>query len=644
MCAVWIAVLLAHAGTGTAQSTTQFKAPLMYGYQADPMMVTYNGRYYLYNNDQMNYDRMRKSKSLAGLAASQSEVLYLGDGTTEDVAVACGYIIQWQGSWYQYCGDTTGGLVLKSNTLDPTGGYTFFGRNLDVPPGYTAYAKWPILVNNQLYMVATINGNGQVPNAIYAAKYSDPVTRTGSWNLITVPTKGTGSWECANSRCIDEGGSAVVHGSKVFFLFSAGGYEDPGYCVGMLTADVGSDLSVQSSWTKSSGCVIASNSSAGVYGPGSALWFKSTDGTQDWVVFHVKTTTTDNRNGDDRRLEAMQVTWDTSGNPVFPSPYAVDTYQALPSGDAGDEFTSPAVSSWSSSRITVHAIGSGHAVWENFWTTGSGTWSGWHQVGPVPPNGAAVGPAAVSRTSNYIDLFVPTNSKLYTQTWNGSNWSTSWSNMGGPSPTTSPEENANGGCCVANVNGSKAAATAWSSTRINIFVTGDDHNVWENHWISGTGWSGYNSLGQPTGTRLGVIGAPGAASRMDDSTDVFARASDGNIYQDTWNGTAWAGWSILGATPVGNASNPAAATWSSTNLQVYERGRDGNIYQIIWNGSTWGSWTSLGAPTPGGVADPTAVSRTSNYVDLFTRATDGNIYQKTWNGSTWSGWTSLGEP
>ena len=87
------------------------------------------------------------------------------------------------------------GLALKSNTLDPTGGYTFFGRNLDVPPGYTAYAKWPILVNNQLYMVATINGNGAVRNAIYAAKYSDPVTRSGSWNLIAVPTKGTGSWE-----------------------------------------------------------------------------------------------------------------------------------------------------------------------------------------------------------------------------------------------------------------------------------------------------------------------------------------------------------------------------------------------------------------------------------------------------------------
>ena len=340
----------------------------------------------------------------------------------------------------------------------------------------------------------------------------------------------------------------------------------------------------------------------------------------------------------------MQVTWDGSGNPVFGSPYAVDTYQTLPSGDAGDQYSSPFVSSWSSSRITLHAIGSGNAIWEDYWTTTSGTWSGWHQVGAVPPNGAAIGPASISRISNYIDMFVPTDSKLYTQTWNGSTWSTSWSNMGGPSPTSSVEENPNGGCCVANVNGSKAAATVWSSSRINIFVTGDDHDVWENHWISGTGWSGYNDLGQPTGTRLGIIGAPGAASMSNNETDVFARAADGNIYQNTWNGSAWVGWSELGATSAGNASNPAATTWSSTNEQVYERGRDGNIYQIIWNGSTWGSWTSLGAPTPGATADPTAVSRTSNYVDVFTRATDGKIYQKTWNGTTWSSWTSLGEP
>ena len=245
--AVSIVMLSATTAKGTAQSTTEFRVPLMYGYQADPMMVTYNGRYYLYVNDQMGYDRMRKSKSLAGIAGSQSELLYTGDGVTEDVEVTCGYIIQWQGSWYQYCGDTTGGLVLKSNTSDPTGGYTFFGRNLDVPPGYTAYAKWPILVNNHLYMLATINGDGQVPNSIWAATYSDPVTRTGSWNQIAVPTKGTGSWECADNRCIDEGGSTVVHGSNVFLLFSAGGYEDPGYCVGMLTAAVTSDLSQQSS-------------------------------------------------------------------------------------------------------------------------------------------------------------------------------------------------------------------------------------------------------------------------------------------------------------------------------------------------------------------------------------------------------------
>ena len=626
-----------------AQTSTTYRSPLIYGYQADPMMVTTGGRYYLYSNDQMGYNRLRKSRSLAGLAGSSSEVLYVGDGTTVGPAVSCGYIIQWQGLWYQYCGDANGSLVLQSSTSDPAGAYTFLGRT-DNPTGYTTYAKWPILVNNQLYMVATINGEGTTYNAIYAAKFSDPVTRTGPWNLITVPTGGAGSWECAHNRCIDEGGSAVVHGSQVFFLFSAGGYEDPDYCVGMLTANITSDLSLQSSWTKSSGCVISRNDSVGAYGPGSALWFKSPDGTQDWLAFHVKTTTTDNRNGDDRRLEAIQVTWDTSGNPVFPQPYALDTYQTLPSGDTGNEFTAPFVSSWSSSRINLHAIGAGNAIWENYWTTTAGTWSGWHQVGSIPPNGAAIGPVAVSRISNYIDMFVPTDSKLYTQTWNGSSWSTSWSNMAGPSPTTSPEENTLGGCCVANVNGSKVAASTWSSSRIDIFVVGDDHNVWQNYWASGTGWSGYQSLGQPPASRIGLIGAPAATSRMNNSTDIFARAADGNIYQDSWNGSSWSGWSMLGATPAGNASSPAVANWGTSNLQIYERGRDGNIYQIVWNGTAWGSWTNLGAPTPGGVSDPTAVSRTNNYTDLFTRATDGNIYQSTWNGSIWSAWTSVGSP
>ena len=615
----------------TAQATTNFRAPLVYGYQADPMMTYYNGNYYLYVDDQLGYDRMRKSPSLAGLGSAASEVFYVGTGGIKP-GVNCVYIFHWNSNWYQYCGNGSGGtLVLESATDDPSSAYSYMGE-LDTPTGYTGYAEWPFQVGSQIYMLFTNNATSTTLHSIWAAKFSDPVTRTGAWSIIATPNSGTGSWECGDSRCIDEGGSVVVHGSNAFLLFSAGGYESPDYCVGMLTASSSSDLTVQSNWTKSTGCVVARNDAASVYGPGSALWFKSPDGTQDWIAYHVKTSTANQKNGDDRKLEAMQVTWDGSGNPVFSTPYAVDTYHTLPSGDPGNELSAPSVSSWGSSRLTVHAIGTGNNLYENFWTSGGAGWSGWHQVGVTPPNGAALGPESISRASNIIDMFVPTDSLIYRQTWNGSSWGP-WTSEGGPSPS----------CCIGSVAGSRAAASSWGSDRVDLFDLGLDHGLWQNTWTSETGYSGFvTSLGYPSNAEF--IGDPAAFSRATNSIDVFMRGNNGDIYTETWNGTAWSGWTDIGSCPPGNASSPTVASWGSTNLQLYERGQDGNIYQMIWNGTSWGSWTSIGAPSAGAVSDPSAYSRISNWTDLFTRGADGNIYSTYWNGTSWSAWSSFGEP
>src|ERR1700690_3449831 len=110
-----------------AQSTTTYPVPLVYGRQADPMMVYWNSYYYLYVDDRLGYDRMRKSKCLAGLASAESEVVYAGSRGV-DASVSCAYIFEWSSHWYQYCGDSTGPLVLERSTSDPMSTYTLAGR------------------------------------------------------------------------------------------------------------------------------------------------------------------------------------------------------------------------------------------------------------------------------------------------------------------------------------------------------------------------------------------------------------------------------------------------------------------------------------------------------------------------------------
>lgn len=317
-----------------AVAATTFQVPLFdQPYQADPMMVTYGGNYYLlYNDDYDNHGgaKIRKASSLAGLRDAPDTVVWTpaaGDPVSGTPGI--GFLLHWNSKWYAY-GYT---FVLESAGDDPMGPYSYKGA-VDKPPGYTGYANFPFEVNGQLYEVVTNDQNApNTGNRIFIAKLSNPWTRSSAWTELAAPS--TSGWECANGRCIDEGGSAYVRNGKVYFIFSAGGYESPDYCVGMLTASATANLIDKANWTKSPGCVFARNDAAGAYGPASAFWFKSLDGSEDWIAYHVKTTPAINFRGDDRALQVKRVTWNADGSPSFGTPVAADTYQTLPAGDSG---------------------------------------------------------------------------------------------------------------------------------------------------------------------------------------------------------------------------------------------------------------------------------------------------------------------
>src|SRR5207249_1890474 len=54
-----------------------------------------------------------------------------------------------------------------------------------------------------------------------------------------------------------------------------------------------------------------------------------------------------------------------------------------------------------------------------------------------------------------------------------------------------------------------------------------------------------------------VTSGAAATSWASNRVDVFVRGTDSATYQNTWNGTAWAGWKLLGGTAT---SKPAAVS------------------------------------------------------------------------------------
>jgi SpoIID/LytB domain protein len=184
---------------------------------------------------------------------------------------------------------------------------------------------------------------------------------------------------------------------------------------------------------------------------------------------------------------------------------------------------------------------------------------------------------------------------------------------------------------------SRTDATAVrGAERVDVATRAGDGFTWA-FW-NGSAWSGWRSLGSPP---VGAGGDPTIVSWAPGRLDVFARGSDGRLWQtfSTDGGASWSSW----LKPIGDdgvlAGSPAASTRGPGRLDIWVTGTDNQIYQRFWDGVQWSSgWVGLGRPSAGITGDPTAASWDSVRVDLFVRGADDKLWRRTWDGSEWSAW------
>lgn len=107
----------------------------------------------------------------------------------------------------------------------------------------------------------------------------------------------------------------------------------PDYQIWMMSLPATADPLVPGNWTQHPGPVFSRADDRGVYGPGHHAFFRSPDGTEDWIVHHAKTTSA--LTYSNRTTRAQRFTWKADGSPDFGRPYALGATQDLPSGDPG---------------------------------------------------------------------------------------------------------------------------------------------------------------------------------------------------------------------------------------------------------------------------------------------------------------------
>ena len=149
---------------------------------------------------------------------------------------------------------------------------------------------------------------------LFIARMSGPtrLSPTADWERIGAP--------------IEEGPEALVHGGRLFLVYSASGSWTDDYAYGLLSL-TGDDPMDPASWSKSPKPVFTSTVT--VFSPGHGSFVHSPDGREDWMVYHTAIT---EGSGWDRQIDMQRYRWRSNGTPDFGTPADPTAALTVPSG------------------------------------------------------------------------------------------------------------------------------------------------------------------------------------------------------------------------------------------------------------------------------------------------------------------------
>lgn len=330
----FIRQFLAFAVAASAYAAATFTNPLLPN-GPDPWVIYDNGYYYYLNTTGKNIT-IRKTQDITDLRDADKKVIWAPPPAGPySQQVWAPELHKLNGVWYVYFAaddgkDTDHRLyVLKDNSPDPmSDDWTLLGpveglqNYWGIDPtvfeekghNYIVWSGWP-------------RGGHPKQQYLYVAELKTPSEVRGKRVLISKPSY---DWELREAE-INEGPEILKHDSKIFLIYSANGCWTDYYSLGMLVASEGSNLLKRSSWHKVRHPMLTTSPEAHAFGPGHNTFFKSPDGTQDWILYHANPGPNEGCDGQ-RSPRAQPFTWDARGMPDFGAPVPLEKSLAKPSG------------------------------------------------------------------------------------------------------------------------------------------------------------------------------------------------------------------------------------------------------------------------------------------------------------------------
>jgi len=304
---------------------------------ADPWLEYFQGNYYLTTTTWTSQLVMRKSPTLAGLATATPIHIW----SESDLGRCCNF---WAFEFhrlktekgYRWYVMYTSGIaenfdrqhlsVIESQGDDPLGPYSYKGSPMpdiwNIDGNYFEH-------NGELYLLWSQWVKDE--QTIWISKMSNPWTVTGEKVMISHPQY---EWEFSGMK-VNEGPEIIKRNGKTYMVYSASFCNTPDYKLGLIEL-TGSDPLKPESWHKFDKPVFSKAN--GVYGPGHNGFFKSPDGSEDWLIYHGNASELEGCSST-RSLRAQKFSWNDDGTPNFGEPVAAGKPVVSPSGENGPLIT-----------------------------------------------------------------------------------------------------------------------------------------------------------------------------------------------------------------------------------------------------------------------------------------------------------------
>jgi len=302
----------------------------------DPWVICHDGFYYYMHSIDTNLT-IWKTTDLTQLARAERKIVWTAPETgpcSRNIWSPELHFIN--GVWYIYfSADDERGInerqrmfVLVNETADPFSDHWRLAGELRLPDDKWAIDGTAFTYRGQLYFTwSGWAGDDNTRQDIYLCRLKDPLTADGERVILSEPVL---DWERynydpdpenpRNHIVINEGPAPLLHGDRLFLIYSANGCWTDQYCLGMLTAPTDTDLMTPGCWIKHPRPVFQTSVENQVYAPGHNSFFRTADGSH-WLFYHANPRPGLGC-GNERSPRLQPVHWQPDGTPYFGTPVA----------------------------------------------------------------------------------------------------------------------------------------------------------------------------------------------------------------------------------------------------------------------------------------------------------------------------------